>query len=927
MTFSLGARRFRDSFLVRANVKLIAASGLFDSAWYLNRYPDVRAASIDPLLHYVRHGAAEGRDPNPLFDSDWYLKTNPDVGAAGINPLVHYIEYGDFECRDPHPLFDTDWYLAGNPEAAHSNLLRHYLEHGAVTGGDPGPLFDTAWYLKQNPDVRAAGVNPLLHYLEQGASEGRDPNALFDSDWYLTVNPDVRADGVNPLTHYVLHGAAEGRDPSATFDSDWYIEHNPDVQAAGLNPLAHYLQHGLAKGRPTKPSPDADEPPAVPDGLSEWLPYRPMAQRIADDRASRLAEVQPQLLSLITVSEADADGVVAGLRFPDAARPTVSIIVPVFNNVLLTLECLLSIQRFTDPSIAYEVIVSDNASSDRTAELMPCIANLVYRRNPTDLGFLRSCNRAVESARGEFVVFLNNDAQVTARWLSALIDAFRARPKVGAVGPRVLYPSGHLQEAGVSVNVDGSVELIGLNDDPSLPRYTFARRVDYCSGACLMLERERFVALGGFADYLAPAYYEDFDLCFRLRAQGFDVWYVPEAVIIHHLSKTMQLDKMQRIIENRQKVIERWQADIDALNRVRVFAFYLPQFHQIAENDLWWGRGFTDWVNVRRAKPQFAGHHQPRLPGELGYYDLASADVLKAQAKLAERYGIAGFCFYYYWFAGHRLLEQPLEEMLASGEPDFPFLLCWANENWTRRWDGLDSEILIGQQHSDADDRAVIADLIRYFRDRRYIRVDGKPMLLVYRVDLFPDFAATAETWRQVCRDESVGEIYLAMVESFGGATASRSPLEYGCDAAVQFPPHGRGERSSNAKRALNPDFKGAIYDYQSSVLNYLRQELPAAPRFSTVMPAWDNTPRRMERATIFDGASPGAFQAWLEAAVRQTREHNFGDERIVFINAWNEWAEGAYLEPDEACGYEYLEAVRNAQDAWLMEPPRARGR
>ena len=914
----LGARRLQDSFLARANVRLIAASGLFDGAWYLSRYPDVSAAGVDPLLHYVRHGAAEGRDPNPLFDGDWYLKTNPDVRAAGINPLTHYIEYGDFECRDPHPLFDTAWYLACNPEAAHSNLLRHYLERGAVTGRDPGPLFDAAWYLEQNPDVRSAGINPLLHYLERGAWEGRDPNALFDSDWYLAANPDVRADGVNPLAHYVLHGAAEGRDPSAAFDSDWYVEHNSDVRAAGLNPLAHYLRYGAAEGRSAKPVPEIEETAWVPDGRREWLPYRPMAQRIAQDRAGRLAEVRrPQPLSLIAVSDKEVEAVVAGLRFPDVQRPTVSIIVPVFNNLLLTVECLLAIQRCTDASVSYEVILADDASTDRTQTLLPRVANAIYLRNRDNLGFLRNCNRAAERARGEFVLFLNNDVQVTAGWLSALVAAFRARPKVGAVAPRILYPSGHLQEAGVVVNLDCSVDLIGLNDDPSLARYAFARRVDYCSGACLMLERQRFAELGGFADYLAPAYYEDLDLCLRLRAQGLDVWYVPDAVAVHHLSKTTQLlgpdDKMQRIIANRQKIAERWQAEIDALNQVRLFAFYLPQFHSVAENDLWWGEGFTDWKNVKRATPQFAGHRQPRVPGELGYYDLTSPQVLQAQAKLAERYGIAGFCFYYYWFAGHRLLEQPLEAMLASGAPDFPFMLCWANENWTRRWDGMDSEILIGQQHSDADDRAVIRDLIRYFRDRRYVRVDGRPLLLVYRVDLFPDFAATAKTWREICRDEGVGEIYLAMVESFAGATTSRSPSDFGCDGAVQFPPHGRGERSTNAKRVLNPEFQGAIYDYEASVLNYLCQELPASPRFNAVMPSWDNTARRMERATIFDGASPGAFQAWLEAAIRQTREHNFGDERIVFINAWNEWAEAAYLEPDQMFGHEYLEAVRNA--------------
>jgi GT2 family glycosyltransferase len=637
----------------------------------------------------------------------------------------------------------------------------------------------------------------------------------------------------------------------------------------------------------------------------------------------RLAEVRPRPVPVIEVAVAEMEAVAAGLCFPAEERPTISIVVPVFNNLRLTLECLLSIRRFTDARVSYEVILADDASTDRTPELLPLVANATYLRNEENLGFLRNCNLAAERARGEFVLFLNNDVQVTEGWLSALVDAFRGRPGVGAVGPRIVYPSGHLQEAGVLINPDCSAELIGLNDDPALPRYGFARRVDYCSGACLMLERARFAELGGFDDDLAPAYCEDLDLCLRLRRQGLDIWYVPDSVIVHHLSRTTDAlgtdYKVRCLIENQQKIAEHWQADIDALNRVRLFAFYLPQFHPIPENDHWWGKGFTEWSNVTRALPQYAGHYQPQLPADLGFYDLRMPEVLAEQARLAQRYGIEGFCFYYYWFAGQRLLERPLEAMLASGEPDFPFLLCWANENWTRRWDGMESDVLIAQQHSDADDAAVIRDLMRYFRDRRYVRVDGRPLLLIYRVSLFPDFARTAATWRELCRAEGIGEIYLAMVESFDQAVSATSPAAFGCDAAVQFPPHGNAVRREGPGRVPSAHFNGAVFDYEASLLNHLRQPLPAAPRFSAVMPSWDNTARRMGQAAIFDGASPGAFQGWLEAAIRQTREHNSGEERIVFINAWNEWAEGAHLEPDRVFGHGYLEAVRNALAAHTL--------
>jgi Methyltransferase domain len=258
-TFRLGAR-LRWGRARRANIKLIAASGLFDSDWYLKQYPDVRASGIDPLVHYLGYGANEGRDPNPLFDTDWYLNRYPDVRAAGTNPLVDYIQRGATEGRDPNPLFDTDWYLDRYPDvrAAGTNPLVDYIQRGVAERRNPNPLFDSGWYLDCYPDVRAAGTNPLVDYIQRGVTEGRDPNPLFDSHWYLDCYPDVRAAGGNPLVDYLQRGVAEGRDPCSLFDSAWYLHRNPDVREAGVNPLVHYLQNGAAEGR--QPGPTCDGP-------------------------------------------------------------------------------------------------------------------------------------------------------------------------------------------------------------------------------------------------------------------------------------------------------------------------------------------------------------------------------------------------------------------------------------------------------------------------------------------------------------------------------------------------------------------------------------------------------------------------------------------------------------------------------------------
>lgn len=234
-----------------------AESELFDPTWYLEQNPDVAAARVDPLFHYLRWGAAKGLDPNPLFDTRWYLERNPNVATTRMNPLGHFSRWGIARGLDPSPLFHTDWYLERYPDVAAANVnpLLHYLRWGAAEGLDPNPLFDTDWYVERNPDVAAAGINPLVHYMRWGVAKRLDPSPLFDTVWYLERNPDVAAAGLDPLAHYLHWGGR--RDPSPLFDAGWYLERNPDVAAAGMNPLVHYLRWGAAKGLDPSPLFDA----------------------------------------------------------------------------------------------------------------------------------------------------------------------------------------------------------------------------------------------------------------------------------------------------------------------------------------------------------------------------------------------------------------------------------------------------------------------------------------------------------------------------------------------------------------------------------------------------------------------------------------------------------------------------------------------
>jgi hypothetical protein len=343
---------------------------------------------------------------------------------------------------------------------------------------------------------------------------------------------------------------------------------------------------------------------------------------------------------------------------------------------------------------------------------------------------------------------------------------------------------------------------------------------------------------------------------------------------------------------------------------VKLIAFYLPQFHAIPENDKWWGRGFTEWTNVTKAVPQFIGHHQPQLPIDGGLYDLHNIEVMKRQIELARQYGIGGFCFHHYWFGGKRLLEKPVNNFLAHEEFAMPFCLCWANENWTRRWDGLENEVLIAQNHSPADDLAFIEEAARYFRDKRYIRINDEPLFIVYRPLLFPDIKETVKLWRDYCRRTDIGEIYIAGVNAF----AFNNPQEFGFDAVVEFPPNNFFSNDiTDQIFTMNSSFGGRIYDYTCCVERSNHFKRDGFITFKGVMPGWDNTARKPNNPAIFYGSNPQIYQRWLESVIQLTKISVSSEHQIVFINAWNEWAEGAHLEPDRKYGYGNLQATANA--------------
>lgn len=349
---------------------------------------------------------------------------------------------------------------------------------------------------------------------------------------------------------------------------------------------------------------------------------------------------------------------------------------------------------------------------------------------------------------------------------------------------------------------------------------------------------------------------------------------------------------------------------------VKVLAFYLPQFHAIPENDAFWGKGFTEWRQVARGLPRFPGHYQPRLPGDLGFYDLTDVAVMRRQVEMAKAAGIHGFGFYYYRFDDRRVLERPIEDFLKAPDITMPFMLIWANENWTRTWDGQTGELLLVQSYDEAAETALLADIARHFADPRYIRIGGRPFFAIYQPRHVPNAPQTFARWRRRWKDEFGVEPLIFMAQTFG----AEDPIAFGLDGAMEFPPHKltRGLPERKVADAFQSGFAARVLSYDGIAAASVAEPAPAYPLIKTAVPGWDNDPRRPMRGMIVEGSTPRKYQDWLARLVARARDNPVLGERFVAINAWNEWAEGAYLEPDVHYGAAYLNATARA-----LRPPR----
>ncbi len=351
--------------------------------------------------------------------------------------------------------------------------------------------------------------------------------------------------------------------------------------------------------------------------------------------------------------------------------------------------------------------------------------------------------------------------------------------------------------------------------------------------------------------------------------------------------------------------------------KIKPIAIHLPQFHPVPENDDWWGKGFTEWTNVVKTTPKFKGHYQPHLPADLGFYDLRLEEARLAQEALAKAYGIYGFCYYHYWFNGKRMLYEPLDRKLKNVREDLPFMMCWANEDWTRIWEGSENKVLLKQQYSEEDDLKHIEHLLKYFGDDRYIKVQKKPIFVIYRPELFPDITKTLKLWRKVAKENGYPGLYLGYSKK-----SDIDYLPYGFDFAFEFQPSfsilPKPQKVGFLKRfaqkfGVSSPVKSKVYTYEA--YSNLQKKQPFLENiYPGITPMWDNSARK-ENAFILNNATPKIYGKWLNY-IKTNYPWNTVPENFIFINAWNEWAEGNHLEPCKKWGLEYLETTQNVLEA-----------
>jgi Lipopolysaccharide biosynthesis protein len=698
---------------------------------------------------------------------------------------------------------------------------------------------------------------------------------LFDKTYYLGAYPDIHPLFRKfPFRHYVVYGEKQGYRPNPDFSPFAYLKYNPDVRKAGISPLLHYAQIGQSENRIYKELPEIE----------------------------KFAAGKTPNLGSITKEAVNPFAIVVHVYYPELWPEFGNLLktIPVEFDLYVTLtyrgEATDGIERLVKEAFPDAVVIQ---MENRGRDILPLVSLV-------NAGLLSEYRAICKIHTKKSPHRMDGDI-----WRQHLVGGLLSPDSVGERLERFVAD----ETASIWV-ADGQhyddVKWWGSNFEITRQ---ILRRVE------IELERENCGFPAGSMYWLKPEMISMIK-ALQLGTEDFDVELGQvDGTVAHGFERAM--GPLCKAFGNR--IVQTTELDMPRQEAGRrtepsyVSAFYLPQFHPTPENDAWWGKGFTEWRNVVTAQPSFEGHTQPMLPLDLGFYDLRLPEVMGSQTRLAREAGIDAFCVYHYWFGGRRVLEQPLDNLLKRPDIDFPFYLCWANESWRRNWDGMSGTVLLEQQYSEGFETAFADDCAPYMRDSRYQRPDGsRPRFMIYRPSDLPDAAASVAKLREAWRRNGIGEVEIGAVLFHLDRDTERR--EDGFDFWVEMPPHGLvqgadylfgGPGGDLLERRTKAGFSGLVYDYariaQTSVSDRYSQSLPANT-IRGVMPSWDNTARRGDKAHIAYGANPASFNLWLRSLTEKAIDRSYRQE--LFINARNEWAEKAVLEPSMKYDDLYLKVL-----------------
>ena len=542
---------------------------------------------------------------------------------------------------------------------------------------------------------------------------------------------------------------------------------------------------------------------------------------------------------------------------------------------------------------------------------------LIWKWQTKVTGFANQVNDLVISTKSPWIMIMNDDVMPLENFLSNLINKKDLFPSVKLFSPLILNPDFSIQEAGSLLTSNGHTEWLFRG----FPHDSFENigevKVPNISAVCWLIEREIFLNLELFKPILGQMYYEDTLFISKLRKYT-EILLIPEAKIVHYLS---QSSKGYAKLISAEIIGDYFRDSLDLQEKIeiessqaKIMALYLPQYHRNELNDLHWGVGYTEWTSASNSKPVIKDQVQPLIPSELGFYDLSNPSVIKKQSQLAAQYGISAFNVMTYWFNGRKLLDEPLEAFL---QPNLhtKFMIFWANESWTKRWDGLGKEIIIEQKHSVEDSINFIREHARFLKSDNYLKINGRTPLFIYKASLLGDPATHLDSMRIEARKLGLGELLLGMMETYENSMARIDPRRDGFDIAVEYPPHA-GLKTIDPTNLINKEFSGLVHSYDDLIDHYSNRKQEAFPVLHTACVAYDNTARLGARSTIFMGATLDKYYFWLRNILKKSILNKEFTDSWVMINAWNEWGESAILEPSINYGRDYLSATKVALDS-----------